>query len=140
MTLEKIAKVYLEKEEIEKIRQAYYILTELNDTLFKNDIPDNYGIDSTVSNLYNLIETNPEGIFIAEQKKLLTDRKECDIIKVQKREITSQDSEKKFEKTLDKPKRIWYNKTIEKRKSHLKVQKKIKKLKKKTRQTELNVI
>ena len=132
MTLEKIAKVYLEKEEIEKIRQAYYILTELNDTLFKNDIPDNYGIDSTVSNLYNLIETNPEGIFIAEQKKLLTDRKECDIIKVQKREITTQDSEKKFEKTLDKPKRIWYNKTIEKRKSHLKVQKKIKKLKKKT--------
>ena len=132
MTLEKIAKVYLEKEEIEKIRQAYYILTELNDTLFKNDIPDNYGIDSTVSNLYNLIETNPEGIFIAEQKKLLTDRKECDIIKVQKREITSQDSEKKFEKTLDKPKRIWYNKTIEKRKSHLKVQKKNKKVKKKT--------
>lgn len=70
MTLEKIAKVYLEKEEIEKIRQAYYILTELNDTLFKNDIPNNYGIDSTVSNLYNLIETNPEGIFIAEQKTL----------------------------------------------------------------------
>lgn len=42
----------------------------MNDTLFKNDIPDNYGIDSTVSNLYNLIETNPEGIFIAEQKIL----------------------------------------------------------------------
>lgn len=28
MTLAKIVKVYLEKEEIEKIRQAYYILTE----------------------------------------------------------------------------------------------------------------
>lgn len=66
MTLEKVVKVYLEKEEMEKIRQAYYILTKLNDTLFKNDIPDNYKIDSTVSNLYNLIETNPEGIFILE--------------------------------------------------------------------------
>ena len=66
MTLEKVAKVYLEKEEMEKIRQAYYVLTELNDTLFKNDIFDNYKIDSTVSNLFNLIETNPEGIFITE--------------------------------------------------------------------------
>lgn len=66
MTLEKVAKVYLEKEEMEKIRQAYYVLAELNDTLFENDIFDNYKIDSTVSNLYNLIETNPEGIFIAE--------------------------------------------------------------------------
>lgn len=66
MTLEKVAKVYLEKEEMEKIRLAYYVLAELNDTLFENDIFDNYKIDSTVSNLYNLIETNPEGIFIAE--------------------------------------------------------------------------
>ena len=66
MILEKVAKVYLEKEEMEKIRQAYYVLVKLNDTLFKNDIFDNYKIDSTVSNLYNLIETNPEGIFIAE--------------------------------------------------------------------------
>ena len=66
MTLEKVAKVYLEKEEMEKIRQAYYVLAELNDTLFENDIFDKYKIDSTVSNLYNLIETNPEGIFIAE--------------------------------------------------------------------------
>lgn len=66
MTLEKVAKVYLEKEEMEKIRQAYYVLAELNDTLFENDIFDNYKIDSTVSNLYNLIETNPEGIFITE--------------------------------------------------------------------------
>ena len=66
ITLEKIAKVYLEKEDMEKIRQAYYILTKLYDTLSKNDIPDNYKIDSTVSNLYNLIETNPHGIFIAE--------------------------------------------------------------------------
>lgn len=68
MTLEKIKKVYLENEEIEKIRQAFYILTELNDILFRNDIPDNYKIDSIVSNLHNLIETNPEGIFIAKQK------------------------------------------------------------------------
>ena len=66
MTLEKVAKVYLEKEEMEKIRQAYYVLAELNDILFENDIFDKYKIDSTVSNLYNLIETNPEGIFIAE--------------------------------------------------------------------------
>ena len=48
---------------------------------------------------------------------------------------------KKFEKTLDKSKRIWYNKTIEKRKSHLKVQKKIKKLKKDlTSRTECDII
>lgn len=66
MTLEKIAKVYLEKEEMEKIRQAYYVLTELDDTLSENDIPDDYEIGAVVSNLYNLIETNPEGIFIAE--------------------------------------------------------------------------
>lgn len=66
MTLEKIAKVYLEKEEMEKIRQAYYVLTELEDTLSDNGIPDDYEIGTVVSDLYNLIEINPEGIFIAE--------------------------------------------------------------------------
>lgn len=66
MTLKKIAKVYLEKEEMEKIRQAYYVLNELDDTLSENDIPDDYEIRIIVGNLYNLIETNPEGIFIAE--------------------------------------------------------------------------
>lgn len=66
MTLEKVAKVHLEGEEMKKIRQACYVLSELDELLFENDIPDNYEIGSTVSNLYNLIETNPEGIFIAE--------------------------------------------------------------------------
>ena len=66
MTLEKVAKVHLEEEEMKKIRQACYVLSELDNLLFENDIPDNYEIGSTVINLYNLIETNPEGIFIAE--------------------------------------------------------------------------